>query len=49
MDFLFLIIGIIVGAGAMWFVMKAKIDSQDTQDEGISQQEYQHWLKRKHE
>lgn len=41
MDILFLIIGIVVGAGAMWFVMKAKIDSQDAKEEGFSQQDYQ--------
>lgn len=42
MDFLFLIIGIVVGAGAMWFVMKAKIDSQDGRVESeFSQQDYQ--------
>ena len=41
MDILFLIIGLVIGAGAMWFVMKAKIDSQDNKEEGFSQQDYQ--------
>ena len=41
MDILFLIIGLVIGAGAMWFVMKAKINSQDNKEEGFSQQDYQ--------
>ena len=41
MDILFLIIGLVVGAGAMWFVMKAKIDSQDTDKGAFTQQDYQ--------
>lgn len=30
MEFLFLVVGIVVGGGAVWFVMKTKIDSQET-------------------
>lgn len=41
MEFLFLIVGIIVGGGSVWFVMKAQIDSSTSQSQGVDETTFQ--------